>query len=193
MKIVLLTGEITDQNEFCSALKMVNNKIWLDHQIEAVIPLNLEIEIVLGAKFSDDILRNSIYLRKFNIVFDPNEEEVGPLSNLRAGLFASNRECIVFPINFACPSLKVWQNLIGKLYQDSSSKFDIVRPYCPVNGEMTPGFPVGITAGGRETILLNKEITNLQNDGLKEYRLPVLDKRIFDNVTVEGHKISNAI
>ena len=193
MKILILTGTFSQiEHSKPTALQKVDGKLWLDLQIEKIKPLNCEIEIVLGKNNSEEILRNSLYTKECSIVYDPNEEESGLLSNLRAGLYSTYNTCLVIHSNMQVPRLGVFQKVIGKSFQLLDTQTDIIRPYCPQLGQMTPGFPLGITLKGKKKLLEHSEINSLNDSQIIEYKLPVLDQKIFAPLTQHSFCSENA-
>lgn len=179
MKIILLAGTCAHpENEVPVSLQLREEKIWLDHIIEKLLPLRYEIEIVIGKYYGDEILRESKLASKCDIIFDPNEDEIGKFSNFKSALHAVNTSAILFPVSEALPEYQVWQKIAFKLQNSKYGEFDLVRPYCPVAGQMQGGFPLGVTRSCREKVLKNSTVQNLSHEALIEYKLPVLDLQV---------------
>lgn len=178
MKIILLTGQFENPSGTNFSLEKIGSQLWIDHQIESLLKLKYEVDIVLGADHSDEIMRASQLVKMCNIIFDPNEALGNPLSNLHAGLHATYQETFLLPVQFKCPEEHVWKKLINLLVPIETQGFHILRPYCPVNGIMEPGYPLGITRTAKNIILKNRKLKSLIEYNFKEYKIPFLDKAL---------------
>ncbi len=178
MKITLLTGSFENDKDTCYSLEKVNNQLYIDIQLEKLLALKCDIDVVLGYKHSDEIMRNSLLLKNCDPVFDPNELEGSRLSNLFAGLYATHGECFFLPIQYMSPSEKDWKKIINRLYQVANDGFDVLRPYCPIDGKMSAGYPLGVSRSGKMKLMSDRSINNINEADLKEYKLPILDSSL---------------
>ena len=178
MKITLLAGNFENTSNTLFALEKVNQQLYIDWQLEKLMALNYEVDVVLGYRFSEEILRESLLIRQCHIIFDPNEAEGSPLSNLFAGLFALYGEGFFLPIQFKSPSLIDWQRMIKRLYQVANDGYHTLRPYCPIEGSMQPGYPLGITRQAKTLLMKDRKINKIEEAQLKEYKMPVLDSHM---------------
>lgn len=190
MKITLLAGNFENPKNLLYALEKVNNQIFIDYQLEKLLALNYEVDVVLGYRYSEEILKSSKSIRKCNIIFDPNENEGRPLSNLFAGLFALYGEGFFLPIQYQSPDLSDWQRIIQRLFQVTNEGFHILRPYCPIQGSMKAGYPLGVSRPAREIFMKNRKIDYIEEAGLKEYKMPILDKNLSQPYVGTGQNLS---
>ncbi|MCB0391308.1 MAG: hypothetical protein KDD58_08455 [Bdellovibrionales bacterium] len=191
MKITLLAGNFLNPQNFLYALEKVDNKLFIDYQLEKLLALNYEVDVVLGYRYSEEILRDSLFIRKCHIIFDPNENENNLLTNLYAGLFALYGEGFYLPIQFKCPDLYDWQRMIKRFYQVTSDGYEILRPYIPCEGVLEAGYPLGVSRKARELIMKDRSKQNLEDFLLKEYKMPILDHYLshpyFENRQILPH------
>ncbi len=178
MKITLLTGSFENERNICYSLEKVNDEYFIDYQLQNILKLRCEVDVVLGYQYSEEIMRSSRFLKQCNIVFDPNEKEGSRLSNLFAGLYSLYGEGFFLPIQYHSPSVEDWKKMINRLVPVSNFGYQLLRPYCPVNGEMKPGYPIGVTRDAKKMLMKNRKANSLEELALKEYKMPILDENL---------------
>lgn len=182
MKVILLAGQNPFSLTYPVSLAAFDNQPLLDHHIELVVKLGFEPLVVLDGKDADLVLLNSKKLAQVELIYDTNDIPTF-MTNLRSGLYATHRECFVLPIWQQIPSKKAWQQMIYSYYhRDLNQLAHVVQPYCPVNGEMTAGFPLLVTKNGRLFLRRNKDIQSLSDERVKLARVAVLQPAITTQV-----------
>lgn len=191
MKITLLCGNFENPKQHGYALERINNQLLIDFQLEKLLSLNYEVDVVLGYKYSEEVLKLSQHIRRCNLIFDPNEESGSPLSNLFAGLYSLYGEGFFLPVQYLSPSLAEWQHMIQKLYRSIGEGYQLLRPYCPIQGFMAPGYPLGISRSGKNTLMNHRRISKFEEAGLAEYKMPILNRDLSQPCLGAGQNLSS--
>lgn len=151
MKAIILSGH-THKGPH-PALSSENGRLKIDIFINGLKKLNINVVIVLGDQFSDEILQSSELVRTCELVFDTNGIESTKLTNLKAGALLVKRECLILPITSVEPAVDVVNKLNHHYFTKAINlEKQVVRPYSPNHGQMTPSEYFMITPYGLKFI-----------------------------------------
>jgi CTP:molybdopterin cytidylyltransferase MocA len=170
MKALLLCGyRASDHQEEPLGLRRDENGLTLiDHRIQQLHQIGLEIVCVVSGATADEQLRHCTQIAKVELVYD-DDSEACLASNVRAGLTAVAEEgCFVIPLEVPCPPPEMWRFL-----KEEWRKVRFDSPYAVLQArkvEGTPfhfGFPLVITRRGHQLIRDNPDIRSLVNTRLE--------------------------
>lgn len=161
MKVLLLAGIEPDRpGKTNRALQEMGDEIFIDQSIQQLESLGLEVVVVLAGFESEEILRKSHRLEHCELVYDTNFAQSTLVSNLRAGLYAVQRECFVFPITASLPERSVWMALLNHFFTQSyATGTHIVKTN-------QHEWPLLITAKGKSLLRKNSYIKTLSHPSL---------------------------
>lgn len=168
MKILLLAG-YSDSSVNKSQKNNVDNKIWLDHQIECLRPLGYQITVVLGRSSSECLLRHSQQLSYHEIAFDTHGDHSNLITNIKAGLATTRDWCLVCPVEIPQYNLPKIRSLINSYYCHTFQEDLHILTSCPIADLPSPhAFPLLITRTGNHFIkTCHPDIEHLADSQIK--------------------------
>lgn len=182
MKLILLAGQNPLNLDEPVALCKIGDELLLDLQIQNAFTLGFEPLVVLDGADADTVLRSSKKISDVELVYDTNDIP-SFMSNLRSGLYGTNRECFVLPIWQTSPVKKAWQQLTYSYHhRELQSAAHLLQPYCPIYGEMTPGYPLFVTASGRSFLKNTKDLLSLSDVRILKAKVAVSQPSITSQV-----------
>lgn len=176
MNTILLAG-FQDSEKKNSGMIEFNGQLWIDWQIEQLLSLGHQVTVVLGDVHSELLLSESKLIKMCDLVFDTNEITT-LMTNLRAGLHSVVRHSNILPITTPAPHSEAWNRLSDHYFRINAEKFDLLRSFCPIDGQMHEGFPLIVTRVGAKKIKANEEIKSLTDSRLTFSPVPHLNKSI---------------
>lgn len=150
MKALLLNGYRTQEPLGAGTL--------LDQQILNLLQLKLDPIVVIAGPFADEIILQSQWLERCELVYD-GTEKANVFSNVRAGLKATDEACFVLPVEIPAPPEHVWKALKLELVKAGLKTKEHVFQFTHMGAPWHYGFPLLISASG------NRFVCDLEQDG----------------------------
>jgi len=185
---VLLLASIPPKNKIIPALIKYQGENLLDWQVSQLQKYGYEVIVVIGNEMGDEILKSCKKIADCELVVDVNDEP-NWATGLKSGLAVVHRECFVLPVVVPCPEKSVWDRIHRHLYRIGYyNEFHVGCPFCPVKGEMVPGYPLMITRHGIDHITESENWSEPNAKSLIFSPVPILDKSITQDLNADGSK-----
>lgn len=181
MKAVILAGDFNGLDKTPTrALEPYQGTTIIDHQIEALQNLSLEVVVVLNYGDCEDILRCSRKLAECELIFDPNEDS-DFFSQLSAGAHSTEERFFALPLHIPAPGSEVWARMEHHFYKKAfDTACHLFQPFCPQKGEMLAGFPLLVTRHGVELFRSRRKFSSLEDEAIHISKVPVLTAEILN-------------
>lgn len=179
--VILLCGY---KREFPLAIEQLKNQSLVNHQIDQLLRLNLNVIVSLAYEYADIIIDHTPLLEKCEMVFDTNESP-NWITNIKSGLFSIPQFGFVLPLETPTPQLWVWNHLL-KAHNKIENRAHMIQPCVPVKGQIKPGFPLLITESGKHFLLDNESDSVFSSENLSITRFPILSPEILFQFNVKN-------
>ena len=156
MKVILLAGHTTATTK---ALEVKNGVLRIDTQVDRLEAMKYEVIIVAAGDAAENLLRLSRTIERCELVFDTHGEEASLLTNLRAGLFATEEAVFVLPANVDIPDQICFQAMINAYFKAGLRTEN--------HGFWFNDYPLLVTRNGNAFFRKASDLKDFSNPGLQ--------------------------